>query len=151
MYSESQRTEWPLLDAATEAAIARRSDDDLYQEGPMFTLGEFLSSSLSTEEIKKWIPIVLEAKGYSACVCMSEPRAELVAHLTFQVIDLAMYQTGYHNLNDSASMLMRLTADEVKDAAEEAGLVGTGSKVDLVVSLVELVFSDVLVPVSNSS
>jgi hypothetical protein len=48
-------------------------------------------------------------------------------------------------------MIMRLTVEELKHAAEEAGLAGIGSKAELVLRLVEHCYSDVLVPVYKSS
>lgn len=114
----------------------------------LFTLGEFLSSSLSKEEIKRWIPIVTNG---SCRVQLCRPRADLVAYLAFQIWDQAMIRTGYHDLEHSAKQIKELTVEELKHAAEEAGLAGTGSKAELVVRLVEHFFSDVLVPVCSSS
>jgi tRNA U34 5-methylaminomethyl-2-thiouridine-forming methyltransferase MnmC len=50
------RTEWPLLDAATASELEKYCDNDLFTKEMVFTLGEYLSSSLSTGEIKLWIP-----------------------------------------------------------------------------------------------
>lgn len=141
------RTEWPLLDAATASALSKYCDSDLFPEEAMFTLGEFFSSSLSTEEIKRWIPIV---SGEYYRIRLSRPQADLVAYLAFEFWESLM-EADDHNLVHSGRWIMRRPVEELKHVAEEDGLAGTGSKAELVLRLVEHFYSDVLVPVCNSS
>jgi hypothetical protein len=84
------RTEWPLLDAVTASALEEYCDNDLFPKEMLFTLGEYLSSSLSTEEIKLWIPIVSEDSLESYRIPLCRPRAELVGYLTNVFTELSM-------------------------------------------------------------
>jgi SAP domain len=87
----------------------------------------------------------------SYCIRLCRPRAELVGYLTNKFTEVSMIWANDFRLEDFARMIMRLTVEELKHAAEEAGLAGIGSKAELVLRLVEHCYSDVLVPVYKSS
>ena len=141
------RTEWPLLDAVTASALEEYCDNNLFPKETVFMLGEYLSSSLSMEEIKLWIPIVSEDSLESYRIPLCRPHAEFVGYLTNVFIELSMIWANDFRLEDFAGRIMRLTVEELKHVAEEAGLAGTGSKAELMLRLIEHCYSDMLVSV----
>ena len=134
------RTKWPLLDADTKAALVDHSvETDLHPECVMLALGGHLPSTLSTEDLQKWLPVVMEGTP------PDQPRAELVALLAYGTIQNASEWPGLHDLEYSARLLMMLTLKELQEGAEESGLDSAGSKVEIVVCLEELLNADLLV------
>jgi len=114
-FSGNHRTTWPLLKEAERAALENMSDDDLCPEVAMLTMGEYFSTSLSTQELKHWVAIMFKENNNKNSFAGMK-RAELLANLTFEVILAASNATGYSELAHSARLLMLLTKGELKDA-----------------------------------
>jgi hypothetical protein len=165
----------PMLNEATKKTLLKMAEQSDYHPASwMLALGEYLSVHFTSNEIGGFIRDLgmyttgstsdstknSPSKSCNSWSTASPPKqrsiAQLsppkrIAQLAHDLILEAGDCTTWHTMAHTAGRLMYLSKEEVKDAAVQVGLGGgvgggEGSKVQVVVRLIEMIYSDVLLP-----
>jgi hypothetical protein len=164
---DARGVNYPMLNEATKKALLKMAaQSDYHPASWMLKLGEYLSTHFTSNEIGGFIrdlgmyttsndPKNSPTKSCNSWSTASPPKqrsiAQLsppkrVAQLAHDLILEAGDCTTWHTMAQTAGRLMYLSQDEVKLAAMQVGLDGEGSKVLVIVRLIEKIYSDVLLP-----
>jgi len=150
---------YPVLDRATATALYDISDMDGQPECYMFAIGaHFVSQEWTDAELKQWVVGIRGANGLGELTytkkgkLTAETRAQLFVALTTDDLEACHEVVGFHHMEHSANFAMTMPMQELKAAAEKAGVEHHDviDKAALVVALMEHIYDDVIEPVASS-